>query len=129
MMENFYNPPDHFIPEINFNATTGELMIAGESFHEYSVEFYQPIFDWLRKFLSIPNQKVTMNFRMTYFNTNTSRRFLEFFDMLEDYESRNKGCVTVNWYYKAHDIDMKESGEEYVADTNIEINLIPYVSK
>ncbi len=125
-MEDFYNPPDHFIPEIRFKAATGELTISGESFHEYSVEFYQPVFDWLRRFLSIPNQKVTMNFRMSYFNTNTSRRFLEVFDMLEEYERNNNGSVTVNWYYKAHDVDMKESGEEYMADTNLSINLIPY---
>lgn len=127
-MEDFYNPPDHFIPEIRFYASTGELSISGESFHEYSVEFYQPVFRWLREFFAIPNQKVTMSFRMTYFNTNTSRRFLEIFDMLEEYERKNSGLVTVNWYYKAHDIDMKESGEEYIADTNIVINLIPYVA-
>jgi len=126
-MEDFYNPPDHFIPEIRFKASTGELTISGESFHEYSVEFYHPVFEWLGSFLAIPNQKVTMNFRMTYFNTNTSRRFLEVFDMLEEYEKNNSGCVTVNWYYKAHDVDMKESGEEYIADTNIAINLVPYM--
>ncbi len=128
MMEDFYNPPDHFIPEIRFKADTCELNISGESFHEYSVEFYQPVFDWLHKFLEIPNKTITMNFKMTYFNTNTSRRFLEIFDLLEDYEKNKGGRVTINWYYKAHDVDMKESGEEYMADTNLTINLIPYVN-
>ena len=125
-MEDFYHPPDHFIPEIRFKADTGELSISGESFHEYSVEFYQPVFDWLRTYLSTPNRKVIMNFRMTYFNTNTSRRFLEIFDMLEDYQKNSNGDVLVNWYYKAHDVDMKESGEEYMSDTNLTIHLIPY---
>lgn len=125
-MEDFYNPPDHFIPEIRFKADTGELTISGESFHEYSVEFYQPVFDWLRNYFSTPNRKITMNFRMTYFNTNTSRRFLEVFDMLEDYQKNSNGDVHVNWYYKAHDVDMKESGEEYMSDTNLDIKLIPY---
>ena len=128
-MEDFYNPPDSFIPEIRFTAATGELFIGGESFHEYSEEFYQPVFDWLESYLKTPNRTITLNFKMTYFNTNTSRRFLEIFDMLEEYEKNNGGKITVNWHYKSHDVDMKESGEEYMADTNLAINLIPYSVK
>ena len=63
---------------------------------------------------------------MTYFNTSSSRRFLEILNLLEDYQDENGGDVVVNWYYEEGDIDMLESGEEYEEDVSIDFNLIPY---
>ncbi len=123
-MENFHIKADTFIPEIDFNAGTGVLNISGESYHEYTLEFYQPAFDWLNRFLQSPNQTIQLNFRMTYFNTSTSRRFLEIFDRLETYEKEQGGSVEVNWYYKANDVDMRDSGEEYSEDTDLKVNLV-----
>jgi hypothetical protein len=63
---------------------------------------------------------------MTYFNTSSSRRFLEIFDLLEEYKKEQGGDVTVNWYYQKEDVDMLESGEEYAEDVDLNFNLIPY---
>jgi len=125
-MENFHIKAANFIPEINFNADSGVLEIAGESYHEYTQEFYQPVFEWLRKYISEPGKDITFNFRMSYYNTSSSRRFLEIFDLLEDYQNNMGGNVTINWYYKENDLDMLESGEEYAEDTGLPFNLIPY---
>lgn len=125
-MENFFVKADNFIPEISFNADSGVLEVSGESYHEYTLEFYQPAFQWLEDYLATTNRKITFNFRMTYYNTSSSRRFLEMFDMLEEYQKNKNGEIIVNWYYKANDIDMLESGEEYSEDTDLPFNLIPY---
>jgi len=126
-MENLFIKADTFIPEINFNAQTGELNISGESYHEYTLEFYQPVFNWLTEYLKTPGRNIVLNFCMSYYNTSTSRRFLEMFDMLEEYQEQGKGIVTVNWYYSPEDVDMKESGEEYAEDVNLNFNLIALV--
>ena len=63
---------------------------------------------------------------MTYFNTSSSRRFLEIFDLLEDYKKSKNGNVTVNWYYEKDDVDMLESGEEYAEDVDLAFNLLAY---
>jgi hypothetical protein len=123
-MENFHVKADNFVPAIDFNAETGVLNISGESYHEYTLEFYQPAFDWLNRFLAAPGRNIQLNFRMTYYNTSTSRRFLEMFDLLEVYEKEQQGSVEVNWYYNASDVDMKESGEEYQEDTDLTVKLI-----
>jgi hypothetical protein len=34
--------------------------------------------------------------------------------------------VTVNWYYPEDDEDMLEEAEDFMADTKLPINLIPY---
>ncbi|UZR95692.1 DUF1987 domain-containing protein [Chondrinema litorale] len=125
-MENFFIESSTYIPKIDFNCETNILSIEGESYHEYTVEFFQPVFEWLDKYLTEPGKEITMNFKMTYFNTSSSRRFLEVLNLLEEYQDESEGKVTVNWYYEEGDIDMLESGEEYEEDVNIDFNLIPY---
>ncbi|MCU0448851.1 MAG: DUF1987 domain-containing protein [Bernardetiaceae bacterium] len=123
-MENFVINGSTYIPTVNFDAVTHVLEIAGESYHEYTVEFYQPIMEWLRNYLAQPGRTLVFNFKMTYFNTSTSRRFLEIFDMLEDYQNNQQGKVTVNWYYQTRDLDMLENGEEYAEDLSLPFNFI-----
>lgn len=125
-MENFLIEGSTYIPKIDFNAQTGVLEIEGESYHEYTMEFFQPVFAWLEDFMDTSGREITLNFRMSYFNTSSSRRFLEILTMLEDYQKNKQGQVTVNWYYEESDIDMQESGEEYADDVEIPFNLIPY---
>jgi hypothetical protein len=125
-MENLYIRAENFIPEIDFDATAGVLNISGESYHEYTLEFFQPVFEWLKRYFQTPGRQITVNFRMTYYNTSTSRRFLEMLDLIEEYQTNKSGQIVINWYYKANDVDMMESGEEYREDTNLTINLLPY---
>ncbi|PWJ44700.1 DUF1987 domain-containing protein [Sediminitomix flava] len=124
-MENFHIESSTYIPRIDFDANTNVLEIEGESYHEYTIEFFQPVFEWLKEYLSSPEREITFNFKMSYFNTSSSRRFLEILTMLEDYQTDSNGKVTINWYYEESDIDMLESGEEYADDVNIKFNLIP----
>ncbi|TAD95547.1 MAG: DUF1987 domain-containing protein [Bacteroidetes bacterium] len=125
-LEIFFIKGSTYIPTVNFDPGTGILEMSGESYHEYTIEFFQPILEWLNKFLEEPNRDVVFNFKMTYFNTSSSRRFLEIFDMLEEYKKSKNGNVKVNWYYKEGDVDMLESGEEYAEDVDIEFEFISY---
>jgi len=139
-MDKFHIKGSAYIPNIDFDPESGELEIAGESYHEYTTEFYQPVFDWLENYLKelgkgdAPGKKVEMNFKMTYFNTSSSRRFIEILTMLEDYQKEqidkktdatDKDYVVVNWYFEENDVDMEESGEEYEEDVDLTFNLIP----
>ncbi len=125
-MESFLIKGSTYIPTINFDAQSSVLEISGESYHEYTIEFFQPIFEWLNNYLSEPNKSFVFNFKMTYFNTSSSRRFLEIFDLLENYVKSKNGKVEVNWYYKDGDLDMLESGEEYADDVDLKFNFISY---
>lgn len=139
-MEKFHIKGSAYIPNIDFDPDSGILEIAGESYHEYTTEFYQPVFDWLENYLKeigkgeAPGKKIQMNFKMTYFNTSSSRRFIEILTMLEDYQkaqidkkpdAEDKDYVIINWYYEENDVDMHESGEEYEEDVDLTFKLIP----
>jgi len=115
----------YFIPTVNFNGETGECELSGESFLEETVEFYVPLLDWLREFMAKEKLPITFTFKLTYFNTSTSKCILDILFLLKDYE-RKSGKVVVNWHYDEDDIDMEEALEDYIIDTGLKINLCPF---
>ncbi len=125
-MENLHIESKEFIPEINFNLETGIWNISGDSYHEYTHEFFDPIFRWVDKCLQTDGREITLSFKMNYFNTASSKCFFDVIEMLQEYAEEGKGKVTVNWYYQEDDEDMLETGEDYIHDSGWEINLIPY---
>lgn len=114
-----------FIPNITLNAQTGICEIAGESYLEETVIFYQKILDWLKQYMTQVKKSITFNFSLTYFNTNSSRSILSILKLLKTYKD-NGGMVQVNWYYQDGDVDMLEEVEEYIVDTDLPISLIAY---
>ncbi|NJO00810.1 MAG: DUF1987 domain-containing protein [Bacteroidia bacterium] len=111
--------PREYVPEIKYQDDSGQLWIAGESYHEYTSEVFQPVFEWLKKQTQKEGKSITLHFRMIYFNTSSARIFLEMMRILEHYQNKKKGKATVNWHYEKTDLDMLDSGERYAEDVKI----------
>lgn len=116
---------EYFIPTVNFDAVTGKCLISGESYLEDSVAFYEPLIKWLEQYMSEVGGVIEFEFKLTYFNTSSSKRILDVFRTLKDYEN-NKGKVVVNWYYEDDDTDILEEIEDFMIISKLHINVIPY---
>ena len=92
---------------------------------EDTAEFYKPIVDWLVEFTTKIKRPIAFIIKLTYFNTSTSRCILDLLNVLKDYED-DGGEVTVNWHYDENDSDMQEDIEDYMIDTGLNINIIPF---
>jgi hypothetical protein len=121
-MDNLFIPASKFVPEVNFNASTGELTMTGQSYHENANEFYDPILEWMQKFEKEFEGKITLNFKLTYFNTPVSRIFIQMLRIFEKHEQK----VIVNWYYPDDDDDLLEDGRNLQESTKLKTNLIAY---
>lgn len=113
-----------FIPNITFDEENGVVDIAGESYFGHSTAYFHFVFEWMDKYFQKPGQSITFNFKVTYFNTSSSKVFFRIFECLEDYQKQQQGKVCVNWYYQAGDVDLRENGEEYAEDLQIPFHLI-----
>ena len=111
-------------PEVLMDFDKGILDIIGESYPENAVGFYKPVFDWLN---SATGAKVplTVNFRLDYFNTSSSKCVIDILDILDKYYA-DSGKVEVKWYYKEDDDDMLETGEEFSSDIKVPFELLSY---
>ncbi|MEN8120391.1 MAG: DUF1987 domain-containing protein [Bacteroidota bacterium] len=128
MMENLEIEGSHknfFIPTVNFNAKTGICEITGESFLEDTVEFYRNLTDWIEDYIEQVEGPLAFIIKLSYFNTSTSRSILDILNLLKDYEDEG-GEVVVNWHYDEIDIDMEEDIDDYIIDTGLDINKVPY---
>lgn len=94
-------------PGIILDESRGIFEISGRSLPEDSVEFYSPVFQWIRRYQSEPNPLTAFVFKLEYANTASSKIIQDILSVLE----RIKG-VTIIWYYLEDDEDMKDMGHE-----------------
>jgi len=122
-MEKFHLEGSPKTPEIDFNGDTGILELRGRSIPENSVEFYAPLNKWLEEYAVQANENTTLDMKLEYFNTSSSKCILDLFKRLE---KMNGGVTTVhvNWYFETEDEDMAEAGEDYQAIVELPFSII-----
>ncbi|HAS40712.1 MAG TPA: hypothetical protein DCS93_09550 [Microscillaceae bacterium] len=110
-MKNLFQAPGNYTPYVSFNQT-GKFEIKGESNMEYPQQFFEPIFDWLEKFIAESKLPIQFDIKMRYYNTGTSRTFFEILSLLE----KSEVPVAVNWYASSRDTDMIDDGDGFQED-------------
>ncbi|MEM1136875.1 MAG: DUF1987 domain-containing protein [Bacteroidota bacterium] len=113
-----------FTPSVNFNAETGLCRLEGESYLEDTWEFYDKLLVWLKDYTKT-GKPVNFDFKLTYFNTSSSKGILDIMKFIKQYEDEG-GEVKVNWYHPEDDEDNVEEAEDFRDDTGLDIALIPY---
>lgn len=123
IMENLNLVASPKTPLVNFNSVEGVLELRGRSIPENSIEFYQPLNDWIDAYASNPCTNTLIEVKLEYFNTSSSKCILDLFKKLEKLNGQNTE-VAVNWYYEVEDEDMEEAGEDYQAIVRLPFKMI-----
>jgi len=108
-------------PGIILDASSGFFEISGRSLPEDVVKFYKPILDWLEEYGKSPNPSTVFNFKLSYFNTASSKIILDILMKLEGIAN-----IAIKWHYPSDDEDMMEAGEEYADIVDVPIEMIEY---
>ena len=99
-------------PKIHLDKLNNDFEIAGCSLPEDSNTFYKPVLEWLSAFENDPLPTFIFNFKLEYFNTSSSKVFLDILTILENIR-KSGSDVNIKWYYDEDDEDMEMAGEEY----------------
>ena len=110
-------------PEVRFSAANGNLLLSGRSIPENSIEFYNDLLGWLDQYTATPASKTTLEVKLEYFNTSSSKCILDVFKKLERIKSDGQD-VEVQWYFESDDEDMQEAGEDYDAIIDIPFKMV-----
>jgi len=122
-MENILRESSAKTPAINFDAKSGVLLLKGRSIPENSIEFYKPLNDWLDLYGEKPLDETTIDMKLEYFNTSSSKCILDLLKRLEKINQAGSK-VSVNWYFESEDEDMEEAGEDYQAIIKLPFKMI-----
>ena len=112
-------------PGIRLDAANDIFELSGRSLPEDVVKFYKPILDWLEEYAQSPNENTVFNFKLSYFNTASSKIILDILMKLEGIHN-DGGNISIKWHYPSDDEDMMEAGEEYADIVDIPIELVEY---
>jgi hypothetical protein len=113
-------------PTIKFDLKNGELNISGRSIPENSLEFYNPLFEALDKYLADPNPKnaTTLNIQLEYYNSSSSACLLSVFKKLEKFNKGKGSTVTINWIYEENDEDILAAGKNFEGMVDLPFQMI-----
>ena len=109
-------------PSILFNPN-GNLQIWGRSLPENALEIYNPIFNWLDEYKYNPSDQTSVEVKLEYFNTTSSKLIYEIFKKFEEINS-NGHKINVKWYYESDDPDLEEEGKLLAKIIKLDIELI-----
>lgn len=112
-------------PRIMLDAENDIMEISGRSLPEDVAAFYEPVLNWLNEYSESPNKKTTFNFRLTYFNTASSKLLLDILMILEEMKE-NGNDVLIKWHYPEEDEDMEEAGDEYADIVDVPFEKVAY---
>lgn len=98
--------------EVKLIKQDGILSFKGKSYPEDIESFFVPIVDWIEEYINDPHETTKVIFGLEYFNTSTSRKFLEILLNLEKIAD-NGHDITVEWYYHQDDEDIFSAGRKF----------------
>ena len=113
-----------FIPSVHFDVKSGICTLEGESYLEDSIHFYSILSTWIKNYIKF-NKKITLNIKLTYFNTSSEKGIFDLLILLKNAKIQGVN-IEVNWYHLHDDEDSIEEAEDFIHDTDLKINLISY---
>ena len=124
--------PTEYTPKVLLDPQKNKFEISGESRPENPAKFYQPILDWLDKYYSLrywkdssfdtKTEEIVFEFKFEYFNSTSARYILDILEKIGEFH-KAKIDIKVKWYY-VDELDIKESGEEFLKIMNIPFEII-----
>ena len=113
-------------PEIILDKMGNKFDFSGTSIPENTKKLYQPVFDWIDKYIENPNKETVVNFNMIYFNTSSTKSILDIMIQFKKLAKAGKMLI-INWYFPEDDEDMYEAGVGFSKMVRFPFNFIKTV--
>ncbi len=112
-------------PQITLDLNANIMEISGRSLPEDVNTFYEPTLSWIEEYSKNPMPSTTFNFKLTYFNTASSKIILDILTQFEEMIEEGHQ-VLVRWHFPDEDEDMQEAGEEYADMVDVPFEMVSY---
>jgi hypothetical protein len=112
-------------PQVILDRTENIMELSGRSLPEDVNTFYEPVLSWIEEYAKEPLDNTVFNFKLTYFNTASSKVILDILTHFEEMIEEGHQ-VLVRWHYPDEDEDMQEAGEEYSDMVDVPFEMVSY---
>ncbi|MGZ4099987.1 MAG: SiaC family regulatory phosphoprotein [Bacteroidia bacterium] len=105
--------PHNNAPFIHLDAALGKIIRSGASSPLSPLNYFQPVYEWLRIYNQYGGEHLEVHLRFDYFNSYTSKFILNFTNMCVDLALAGKS-IDFSWYYKSDDEETLDFGKHLV---------------
>jgi hypothetical protein len=109
-------------PEVVLDQENNVFVLSGRSLPEDAMEFYKPIFSWIRSYLKDPNPNTELHIKLQYFNSSSVKQILDLILLLEELIKAGKKAKVV-WFYDDGDELIEMKGQEFKSIVSIPFEL------
>lgn len=110
-MTNLISLPRINLPFLCTDAEKGLISISGISILNEKNYSFDTLVEWINCYFSEGNSSLSVDIDMVFFGNRSTKRFYDFFALLEKYHLAGRQVV-VNWYYHAEDSYTMDYGDE-----------------
>lgn len=110
-------------PAVSARAAEGVMEMRGDSYPENSLEFFQPVVDWISEYLESTQEPLALQLRLLYLNTSSVKAMMDIFDILEAAHADGRG-VSVRWYYDRDNERIADLAEEFKEDCSFPFDIL-----
>lgn len=107
------------------DLSNGILNFTGRSILTDPKLFFEPILNWVNKYIRNPADKTVVNIKLEYIDTASTQALYQTLRQINEVRSKNLVLV-VNWHIEDADPEMMELGEMIEQRLGVEFNFIPY---
>lgn len=118
-MQKLIIPPTKATFGINFDPAKNVFEISGNSFPPNAMEFYEPIVNWVKTYLTNDVQDpITIDFRVNYYNTSSSKYIFRILELFHEHNSEAHN-VKINWYSYDDEDELYEDWCSLIQDLDL----------
>lgn len=110
-------------PAIRSDWAAGRLEMIGDSYPENSFELFQPVLDWITRFLADGDGPLALELELLYLNTSSVRAMMDIFDALQEAHERSRP-VGVAWRYDRDNERVAELAGEFKEDYTFPFDIV-----
>jgi len=97
-------------PEVDFNFTSGELVLTGVSIPENAAKFYEPLIAWTAEYIKSPRHTTNFRLNLEYYNSASSLWLAKMVKLLGTID-QDGYILFIHVYFSSDDYDDMEMDE------------------
>ena len=110
---------------LHVDISYGILSFTGRSILTDPKIFFDPINNWVNRYLKDPADETVFNIKLEYIDTASTQSLYQILRQLKSVEKRGL-VMMVNWYVEDEDPEMKELGEMIEQRLGLNFQFISY---
>lgn len=112
-------------PAVRFDPGTNRLAISGQSYPENAFKFYEPLLQWVDRYLEqvSPEDPVLLELTLPYINTSSTKCFMMLLEKFDEAYGSGKN-VRLVWYCSSDNESERECAEEFEEDLNLPFEIV-----